>query len=172
LCINGNWSINGNSRSFDGGSCNDWGSGVRRSVGESWGSFGISKSWGSFGIAKSWGSSIGTNSNWGRNSSGNLLMDGVAGLLNDWSLDYLMNGVDLIRFGDSIWLRNLNCVWLGNMSLVNNLFLDWNWVWNRNINRIPVDLEFWLNAPHSGGDLGVSADWSKNLFLHFNQIIV
>jgi hypothetical protein len=150
----------------------DWGSGI--TISESWGSFGIGEGWGSS-VGKGWGSSVGKSggsfsigNSWGSSSIGNmsnLLVDGVAGLLDDGSLDNLVDGVDLVGLSNSVGLGNLNGVGLGNVGLVDNLALNWDWVGDGEIDWDLVDLELWFNAGHLGGDLGVGANWSKDVFL-------
>ena len=96
---------------------------------------------------------------------GNGLVNGVAGLLNDWGLNNLVDGVDLVGLWDSVRLRDLNSVRLGNMGLVDDFTLNWNWVGDWDINGDLVDLELRLNSGHLGGDLGVGANWGKDLLL-------
>jgi hypothetical protein len=52
------------------------------------------------------------------------------------------------------WLVNSDLNW----SLVDGL-------WNSNFLDNSSDGDFWLNSGHLGSDLGVSSDWSENLFL-------
>jgi hypothetical protein len=158
-------SLNGNSLGDDwgggitisksrGGFCisEGWGS----SVGESGGSS-VGESGGSFSIGNSWGSSVGNMSD--------LLVDGVAGLLDDGSLNNLVDGVDLVGLSNSVGLRNLNGVGLGNMGLVDNLALNWDWVGDGEIDGDLVDLELGFDAGHLRGDLGVGANWSQDVLL-------
>ena len=96
---------------------------------------------------------------------GNGLVNGVAGLLNDWGLNNLVDGVDLVGLWDSVRLRDLDGVGLGNMGLVDDLTLNRDWVGDWDIDWDLVDLELRLNAGHPRGDLGVSAHWGKDLLL-------
>ena len=150
-------SLNGNSLG------DDWGGGITISksrggfcISEGWGSS-VGESGGSFSIGNSWGSSVGNMSD--------LLVDGVAGLLDDGSLNNLVDGVDLVGLSNSVGLRNLNGVGLGNVGLVDNLALNWDWVGDGEIDWDLVDLELWFNAGHLGGDLGVGANWSQDVLL-------
>jgi hypothetical protein len=182
---NSNWgSLDGSWGSFNGdgswGSLDgNWGSGVSEcwgssvsSVCECWGSLDSDGSWGSS-VSDGWGSfsygnggSLGvSDGKGGSDSGGNLLVDGVAGLLNDGGLDNLVDWVDLVGLGNWVGLLDLNGVGLGNVGLVDDLSLDWHWVWNWDIDGNTVHLEFGLNASDSWGDLGVSADGSENLLL-------
>lgn len=143
------------------GSDGDWGStvsGITLGSDGNWGSFsdGVSllgvSDWGSDGL-----NLVGNGGNW--------LVDGVAGLLNDWGLNNLVDWVDLVGLGNWVGLFNLNGVGLGNVGLVDDLLLDWDWVGDWDLNGVTVDLEFGLDASHDWGDLGVGADWSGDLFL-------
>jgi hypothetical protein len=98
----------------------------------------------------------------------NLLVDSIARLLNDRSLNDLLDRVDLVGLGNSVGLRDINGVWLGYVGLVDNWTFNWDWVWNWDINRVLVDLELWFDASHLGSDSGVGADWSSNPLL-FNK---
>lgn len=183
LCLsNGNW---GSFNSDSWGNGNSWGSGIS-SVGEGWGSFNgnwgsgvssVSQGWGSL-DSDSWGSGVSSVSegwgsfnsdSWGSgvavDSGGNWLVDGVVVLVNDWGVDNLVNGADLVGLGNWVRLLDLDGVWLGNVGLVDNLSLDWDGVWDWDIDGVTVDLEFRLDTSHLGGDLGVSPDGSEDLLL-------
>jgi hypothetical protein len=103
------------------------------------------------------GSNLGDGDSW--------LVDGVAGLLNDRGLDDLVNLVNTVGLGNWVGLLDLNGVWLGNVGLVDNLLLNWDGVWDWDINGVTVDLEFRLDTADLGSDLGVSADWGQDLLL-------
>lgn len=106
--------------------------------------------------------------NWGSSGVtdvGNGLVNSVVGLLDDWGLNNLVDGVDLVGLSNWDWVGDLNGVRLGNVGLVDNLALNGEWDWNWDIDGDLVDLEFGLDAGHLGGDLGVSADWGKDLLL-------
>ena len=89
----------------------------------------------------------------------------MADLINDWSINHLLNGVDLVGFWDWIGLGNLNGVGLWNVGLVDNLSLYWDWVWDWDIDGDTVDVEFWLDASHNWSDVGVGANWCSNELL-------
>ena len=96
---------------------------------------------------------------------GNRLVNGVAGLLDDWSLNDLVDGVDLVGLGNSNWMRDLDGVGLGNVGLVDDLTLNWNWVGDWDVDWNLVDLELRLDAGHPRSNLGVGADRGEDLLL-------
>jgi hypothetical protein len=168
----------GNGGTISWGSNGGFSSVSNRCCGISWGCSCVGRS--SNSISKG-SSSIGRSSNggfrnnWGYssvdrcgNGSCNLLMDSIAGLLNDRSLNDLLDRVDLVGLGNSVGLRNINCVGLGYVGLVDNWRFNWDWVWNWDINGVLVDLELWFDTSHLGSDSGVGADWSSNPLL-FNK---
>ena len=140
--------------------------------GDGWGSNSIalgsvalgSNSWGSNSVALG---SIGWGSNSGLNygSSGNGLVNGVAGLLDDRGLNNLLDRVDLVGLGNSIGLRNLDGVGPGNLLLVDDFALNRDWVRNGNVDGVLVDLELGLDAPDLRGDDGVGAVRGRNPLL-------
>ena len=140
--------------------------------GDGWGSNSIalgsvalgSNSWGSNSVALG---SIGWGSNSGLNygSSGNGLVNGVAGLLDDRGLNNLLDRVDLVGLGNSIGLRNLDGVGPGNLLLVDDFAFNRDWVRNGNVDGVLVDLELGLDAPDLRGDDGVGADRGRNPLL-------
>ena len=96
---------------------------------------------------------------------GNWLVNGVAGLLNDWGLNNLVDGVDLVGLRDSVRLRDLNSVKLGNMGLVDDFTLNWICVGDWDINGDLDDQELRFDMGHLGVDLCVGANWGKDLLL-------
>ena len=96
---------------------------------------------------------------------GNRLVNGVAGLLDDWSLNDLVDGVDLVGLGNSNWMRDLDGVGLGNVGLVDDLTLNWNWVGDWDVDWNLVDLELRLDAGHPRSNLGVGADRGEDPLL-------
>ena len=86
----------------------------------------------------------------------------MANLVNDWGINNLLDRVNFVGLWDWVRLWNFNSVWLLDVGLVDNLPFNWDWVWDWNVDRYPVDVEFWLNTSDNWSDLGVGADWSSN----------
>jgi len=99
------------------------------------------------------------------NCGGNGLVDGVASLLNNGCLDDLLDGVNLVGLGHCVWLGNLDGVRPWHVILGDDDFLNWNWIWDWNIDGDLVDVQFWLDASHCGGDPGVGAHWGEDPLL-------
>lgn len=112
--------------------------------------------------------------NWGSGSIANMgdwLVNGEAGLLDDWGLNNMVDWVDLVGLRNSNWVWDLNGVGLGNVGLVDNLALDWDGDWNWDLNGDLVHLKLGLDAGNLRGDLGVGANWSDDLLLNKIEMI-
>ena len=112
--------------------------------------------------------------NWGSGSIANMgdwLVNGEAGLLDDWGLNNMVDWVDLVGLRNSNWVWDLNGVGLSNVGLVDNLALDWDGDWNWDLNGDLVHLKLGLDAGNLGGDLGVGANWSDDLLLNKIEMI-
>jgi len=118
-----------------------------------------------------WGSGVadGGGGHWGGvvNSllDGNWVRDGVSLLLNDWSLNDVLDLVDWVGLGDSVWSWHLNLVWLGHVLVDNDLPLDWSGHGHWNIDLVLVDLQFWLDPGGLWGDDGVGPGWGQHLLV-------
>jgi len=148
----------GNGSVCDGSVSEGWGSGVA-GVGDG----------GSVGVG--WGSGVADGGGGHRGDvldsllDGNWVRDGVGLLLNDWSLNDVLDLVDWVWLWDlnSDW--DLDLVWLGHVPVHNDLSLDGGWHWHGHIDLVLVDLQFWLDPGLLWGDDGVGPGWGQHLLV-------
>merc|ERR1712244_157652 len=85
----------------------------------------------------------------------NGLVDGDVVLVNDGGLDNLVDGVDLVRLGDSIGSGDLNGVRFGNMFLDNDFSLNWDRHGDRDLNGVFVHFKLGFNTGNLWGNVSV-----------------
>jgi len=91
---------------------------------------------------------------------GNGLVDSDMVLVNDGSLDNLLDRVDLVGLGNGIGLGNLNGVGFGNMFLDNDFSLNGDGDSNGDLDGVFVNLELGFDSGHLGSDDRVGPDGS------------
>jgi hypothetical protein len=91
---------------------------------------------------------------------GNGLLNSHMVLVNDGGFDDMVNGMDLVRLGDGIGLRDLNGEGLGHVLLNDDLFFNWDEVGDGHGDLNGVYFKLRLDVGNLRGDDGVSPDGS------------
>lgn len=103
--------------------------------------------------------SMSISSNRGSMSNSNSgLVDGDVVLVNHGGLDDLLDGVDLVGFGNGDGVRNLDGVGFGNMFFNNDLPFDRDGNSNGYFDFVFVHLKLGFDSLDLGSDSGVGAD--------------